>query len=37
MIGPAARHPRRVSSVCLFSQAEPGVPFRIAERFALAG
>jgi hypothetical protein len=36
-IGPAARHPRRVSSVCLFSQAEPGVPFRIAERFALAG
>jgi putative phosphonate metabolism protein len=36
-LGPAARMPRRVSSVCLFSQAEPGGPFRIAERFPLAG
>ena len=36
-VGGAARHPRRVTSICLFSQPEPGVPFRIAERFALAG
>lgn len=36
-VGPAARHPRRVASICLFSQPEPGQPFRIAERFRLAG
>jgi putative phosphonate metabolism protein len=36
-VGAAARHPRRVASVCLFSQPEPGQPFRIAERFALSG
>jgi putative phosphonate metabolism protein len=36
-LGAAARHPRRVASVCLFSQPGPGQPFRIAERFALSG
>lgn len=35
-VGPAARQPRRVTSICLFSQPEPGQPFRIAERFRLA-
>lgn len=28
---------RRVESVCLFTQARPGAPFLIAERFALSG
>ena len=36
-VGAAAARPRRVVSVCLFSQPEPGQPFRIAERFRLAG
>lgn len=29
--------PRRVESICLFTQAGPGVPFLLAERIALAG
>jgi hypothetical protein len=29
--------PRRVESLCLFTQARPGAPFLIAERFALRG
>lgn len=36
-LGTAARQERRVTSICLFSQPEPGQPFRIAERFALTG
>jgi putative phosphonate metabolism protein len=30
-----ADHPRHVASVCLFTQAAPGAPFLIAERFPL--
>jgi putative phosphonate metabolism protein len=33
----ALRHPRRVSSVCLFTQAAPGAPFLIAERLPFGG
>jgi hypothetical protein len=29
--------PRRIGSICLFSQAGPDAPFRIARRFALTG
>ena len=36
MLG-ALGHPRRVSSVCLFTQAAPGAPFLIAERLPLGG
>jgi putative phosphonate metabolism protein len=32
-----AGRPRRVESVCLFTQAGPGAPFLIAERFPLGG
>ncbi|MBY0335477.1 MAG: DUF1045 domain-containing protein [Acetobacteraceae bacterium] len=32
-----ARVPRRVTSVCLFTQAAPGAPFLIAERLPLGG
>lgn len=32
-----AGRPRRVTSICLFTQARPGAPFLIAERFALGG
>ena len=33
----ALKHERRVSSVCLFTQAGPGAPFLIAERLPLGG
>ncbi len=33
----ALRHPRRVSSICLFTQAAPGAPFLIAERLPFGG
>ncbi len=33
----ALRHPRRVSSVCLFTQAAPGAPFLLAERLPFGG
>jgi putative phosphonate metabolism protein len=36
-LGPAAARPRRVESICLFSQPAPGAPFCIAERFPLRG
>lgn len=31
-VNPAAQRPRRIASVCLFTQAGPGAPFLIAER-----
>jgi Protein of unknown function (DUF1045) len=36
-LGDALRLPRRVASICLFSQAAPGAPFLIARRFPLRG
>ncbi|MCK8783682.1 DUF1045 domain-containing protein [Roseomonas sp. NAR14] len=36
-VGLAAGRPRRVGSVCLFTQAAAGAPFRIAERLPLGG
>ncbi|MBY0329454.1 MAG: DUF1045 domain-containing protein [Acetobacteraceae bacterium] len=36
-LGDAPARVRRVRSICLFSQAGPGVPFRIARRVPLAG
>ncbi len=36
-LGAAAARPRRVGSVCLFSQAAPGAPFVIARRLRLGG
>ena len=33
----ALGHPRRVSSVCLFTQAGPGAPFLVAERLPFGG
>ncbi len=36
-LGEAAARPRRVASICMFSQGEPGAPFLVARRFALGG
>lgn len=36
-LGAAPARPRRVGSICLFSQATPGAPFLIARRFPLQG
>jgi hypothetical protein len=36
-LGDAPARPRRVTSLCLFSQVAPGAPFLIARRFALQG
>lgn len=36
-LGDAPARARRVGSVCLFTQAVPGAPFLVAERFALRG
>jgi hypothetical protein len=36
-LGNAPIRPRRIASLCLFSQAAPGAPFLIARRFALGG
>lgn len=36
-LGAAAARPRRLASICLFSQAAPGAPFLIASRFPLRG
>jgi hypothetical protein len=36
-LGDAPGRPRRIVSVCLFTQAVPGTPFRIAERLPLRG
>jgi hypothetical protein len=33
----AIAHPRRVTDICLFTQAAPGAPFTIAERLPLLG
>ena len=33
----ALRRPRKVSSICLFTQAAPGAPFLIAERLSFGG
>lgn len=35
-VGPAADRPRRVSEICLFTQAAPGQPLLIAERLPLS-
>ncbi len=37
MLAEAAARPRRVTELCLFTQAAPGEPFLIAERLPLAG
>ena len=34
---PALAEPRRVESLCLFTQAGPGTPFKLAERLKLLG
>ncbi|MFC0384140.1 DUF1045 domain-containing protein [Muricoccus vinaceus] len=36
-LGEAAARPRRVSDICLFTQAAPGEPFLLAERLPLGG
>jgi hypothetical protein len=36
-LGDAPAMPRRVTELCLFTQAEPGAPFLIAERLPLLG
>jgi putative phosphonate metabolism protein len=36
-LGDAPARPRRVGSICLFTQAAPGAPFRIAHRLRLSG
>jgi hypothetical protein len=36
-MGDAAARPRRVTELCLFTQAGPGAPFLIAERLPLLG
>jgi hypothetical protein len=36
-LGDAPALPRRVTELCLFTQAEPGAPFLIAERLPLLG
>lgn len=36
-LGEAAARPRRVGSLCLFTQAGPGAPFLVAQRLALRG
>lgn len=36
-LGDAPARPRRLASICLFSQAAPDAPFLIARRFALQG
>ena len=36
-LAPALAVPRRVGSVCLFTQAGPGIPFRLARRLPLRG
>jgi hypothetical protein len=37
LLGEAAARPRRVTELCLFTQAAPGAPFLIAERLPLGG